>query len=874
MRAIIEELKRDKYLLIDKLRSYGAIKKPRQKEKYSCINCSSSDGLSVYEKDGKYNYHCFVCDTTGDVISLLQEKENISFKEAVNVLAGEKGLIIPQSNSRASKPQINSLYKHNTKYNEYKELKEVKEYYINNILVPMQDKLIADKNVDMEEVFKLEEQIKAIKNGTYIFDEIELNQLKKLIKLQDRKHNVINFDKSLIERKEDIRIILELEGLQLVDSPTGSGKTYTFINLFKELSIENRDSIYIILCPNRVQNEQNGKEYSIKTVVGGIQLEEHIQVMSAVYEKLNEIINIHKAKDIVLVVDEAHELIDSISYRNKAVSIIDELSSKCRNIIHLSATTRKLEEYYQYNNIFKFDFNERKNNINTLNLVKSTDTLKDLQLVLNLNKKTNKQSLVFLNGSKGSLKELETVLKAKGYTVGAITSDDKESILYRNIVEDSIIPAEYDVVLATKVLSCGTNIKNENISTIQVVDNINHFDIDNTEQNFARCRAFNGLGYFIYKSSEAKETFKSYDDIKNKMEQIALKNIEAIELLKDTQINLCLEDYMSNLYEQFNSYINALSNGANIYNLDEENYKLSINYKKMINRAFKEYDKQFLADTDMLLELLGKHIKANNIEAIENLEEYLSEVNEALKLNGTDINVNGAKKQITEVKQELKEIKKLTKEAKKELQEKAKETIIKLYKNGYLQEYLFAGDKFELLQMFKKVNETLYKDFRFIEHQEKELDKIKKLFVLEAFRNDVDVLIERYLALKTDSAIDRHIKHILYLQQNTINNEDMSEVYSSYGVIRKHYDQVRKKQGRVTHKSMMSLLEELYKKKLLWQFDKAKMKDLYERYIQEENKDKKNKLLKKLFEATLKELSLIYEFKKDDGKGIRISSLR
>ena len=136
------------------------------------------------------------------------------------------------------------------------------------------------------------------------------------------------------------------------------------------------------MCPNRVQNEQNGKEYGVYVVVGGVNTEQHITVMSCVYEKIDEVIKAYRSKDITLVVDEAHELIESISYRKKAINLIDLSVEKCYNTIHLTATSRKLKEFYNYNNKYTFNFKEAKNNLDNLNIIPSKDLDKTLFTLL------------------------------------------------------------------------------------------------------------------------------------------------------------------------------------------------------------------------------------------------------------------------------------------------------------------------------------------------------------------------------------------------------------------------------------------------------------------------------------------------------------
>lgn len=52
--------------------------------------------------DQKGFYHCFGCGAHGDVISFLTEYENLSFMEAVEMLAGRAGMEVPKSSPKAA----------------------------------------------------------------------------------------------------------------------------------------------------------------------------------------------------------------------------------------------------------------------------------------------------------------------------------------------------------------------------------------------------------------------------------------------------------------------------------------------------------------------------------------------------------------------------------------------------------------------------------------------------------------------------------------------------------------------------------------------------------------------------------------------------
>lgn len=81
----------DKDILVRELEEAGAVKNTKQKDKYSCIYCSSSDALSIYKsKDSDaYRYKCFSCNESGNVIDILIKKNNITFYKALEFLCSK-----------------------------------------------------------------------------------------------------------------------------------------------------------------------------------------------------------------------------------------------------------------------------------------------------------------------------------------------------------------------------------------------------------------------------------------------------------------------------------------------------------------------------------------------------------------------------------------------------------------------------------------------------------------------------------------------------------------------------------------------------------------------------------------------------------------
>ncbi|MGB2409374.1 MAG: CHC2 zinc finger domain-containing protein, partial [Paracoccaceae bacterium] len=56
---------------------------------------------SFHVDDRKGFYYCFGCQAKGDAISFIKDTENVSFIEAVEILAGEAGMSMPARDPQA-----------------------------------------------------------------------------------------------------------------------------------------------------------------------------------------------------------------------------------------------------------------------------------------------------------------------------------------------------------------------------------------------------------------------------------------------------------------------------------------------------------------------------------------------------------------------------------------------------------------------------------------------------------------------------------------------------------------------------------------------------------------------------------------------------
>lgn len=141
---IIKILTEDENILLNELNSYGSVK-AKEKNKYSCPFCSSSDGLGITSKNGKYNYKCFSCSEYGDIINLIENKESITKGQAIKLLASKIGIEFKDKYTKEEKKE----FARKRKELELKKMEENKPLVIKHIEKyhnKLKDSLVYNKN--------------------------------------------------------------------------------------------------------------------------------------------------------------------------------------------------------------------------------------------------------------------------------------------------------------------------------------------------------------------------------------------------------------------------------------------------------------------------------------------------------------------------------------------------------------------------------------------------------------------------------------------------------------------------------------------------------------------------------------------------------
>lgn len=631
----------------------------------------------------------------------------------------------------------------------------------------------------------------------------------------------LSYNKYIEERSKEIEELILRKGKFLITGATGGGKTYTLLNIFKRLSKNCDDRVFIMSCPNKIQNLQN-QNYEVTAIVGGKVIDRVYTTSSMVYDKAESLIkqyHLYKDYKITLIIDEAHQLIYSKNFRKKAINSLLELSEKCFNVIHLTATPRANLMCYKYDEHYKLEPIKENINIQTFGIMKSKDGLTTLYKAIRTNFKNGKKVLVFLN-NKDKILEMQGHLSRvfKNKKIGIITSEEKEkNNIFQSIVENSIIPSEYDIVLTTSVLECGTNINNLDYTPIIYVDNNLHFNTDATIQEVARFRKDVDLAMLIY-----KEPIKKEDFFIKPIEQVAEELRKDLEAKQKTLNSICLNFgaeghqiiMQSLLYEKC---LDDTSYSKGILYYDDNDLEVKMDEELFWKYVIERYDYQLLFDDEILQNAFKGNIKAENIKILKHNANETEEVKELKK----------AIKSKIDDKKEYNKL--LNEQLLLHLDEKENQDIFIDYIKA-------SEDEKELFkQGFTPKAQIVIEE---LEKNQKAFNKIKKII-----KENEGLGIKTIIENKFDTEKLKGIKWLIYNQDEDIKNIKDTR----YSTIRKILDS--KIQKRLSNKQLEALYKTLYPKKEIKNFSERQKEKL------------------------LKDIGLIYKLSIDK-KGIIISSLK
>lgn len=432
-------------------------------------------------------------------------------------------------------------------------------------------------------------------------------------------NKIININKYISEFNSGvINAIAGAKGgeTHLLIAPTGSGKTYSIINILKQF-----DYKAIFILPNSANVEQAMHEYDIQGAYDNLCPLNAINngnVAVMTWDKVSKLTEADLS-DHIIIIDEIHQTYTD-TYRKKAIKGLYDVCKKFKGRIDITATPNKLNfEIYDYITEYKQNSQIKYN----VKLYNGTDTKAIIDI---LNKSNNG---AFLMNDTKELKYISCMLNKKS---DVITADTKvNSKLYDEIMTKSHM-GDFEALLNTTTIVAGVNIKNPNISDIILVG---IKDIGTIKQYVARFRELETVNVHIF--NDYKEECKIYD-----VEWLVSENIKKASILKDAYNLVC------NGNTEFSTLglnINPINLDTNIYfNKNTNSYEVdtiyikSQVYKKYYNSRtlenFKYLLEEYFNDIEIIYDLkiceetlkdktMYKHdLKKAKEEAISELEKH------------------------------------------------------------------------------------------------------------------------------------------------------------------------------------------------------------------------------------------------------------
>lgn len=571
---------------------------------------------------------------------------------------------------------------------------------------------------------------------------------------------VYTIKESINEKREEIKQFLVGGGNYLITSSTGLRKTSTLINICQEILKEDKKNRYVVLfvSPTNIQALQNTNNYNTNGIKNTFDNLDMNNVNTLVFDKIKVFAKeLKKAKQrLILIIDEAHELVYANNYRSYALDLIKRVSSIAKTVVHVTATPRSLQFVYKYNNILEF-----RQDRNTNNRVTKFYLEEEHEDIL-LNKLINedKKFIVMINNKRTISKINKIVKRTTKKKIVTLTSADKENENFTNLVLENKLCDDVDIVLCTSVLNDGINILNKDFELIMYVDNKAHFNLDTVKQFIGRLRDNNTILHVITKEEYydyVSDTYKDVDVLRNKQVATTNKSIGCTNRYMDE-----MAEYEGLSLITNSSFITFVTSSLDVKIND--NLDLKVDRISMISKVINRHDRQLI---------LNKDFAMRNSNIIGNIIETKVEIIKNIANVDNVENVDKDKKE--EIKEVKKQVQEEIKEAKKQERRKDAE-LIKTINTGFSS--LTPKEKMLFIQLITyEINNVNYKLINdYIKRQNINLQG--ELYHLYQLISSSEKMLKKYKSINTHYGFIPNIVQI-YIE-NKHNMRELKGVVYKY----------------------------------------------------------------------------------------------
>lgn len=482
---------------------------------------------------------------------------------------------------------------------------------------------------------KLEKKLKNCKYSYY--EKLYLSRCKDLNDLLKIKQSIEKFGE-LKDKYIDKNIIGEILEYKksLFVAPTGKGKTTAIFDYCLSNSID--EIKYIVACPNKIQNAQNENTFDgVQAIIEGVKIDFDINVYSVVYDRVYDTLKslMHWGYKVILIVDEAHNLVYAKDYRKRAIKELLNAELMAFKSLRVTATPDTiLNDTYD----FKYIISDFKLNIKHCKILQLHGNRKNnlLDIIERYHKSFDK-TMVYVNE-----KEIQNVINEK-FDFDILNSDTAyDEDVYKNITENNTIKRN---LTTTSVLQAGANINlpGEKVCFIYHCKSVLDLNYEHIIQSVSRVRT--GIDTLIITTGESKDI-----KIQSYAESRAYKSSKIDKKLKE------VKKYVYEMFKQnphtagfeFDGYITKeIHDFNNSYDKYEKKQglnainMLNIDYLEIEKQCMSEYNKQFYYNAQLLLNKLNldgeiiDYVSATSLqkgeskmlEGREKFNEYKEELN-------------------------------------------------------------------------------------------------------------------------------------------------------------------------------------------------------------------------------------------------------